>query len=79
MKRLRRRLFTPLVQVLAALGLAYFGAWVIDCGRIALGITVLLSGVLLVGDGLFRNPSVPNDARGLTTHEEVLERYKRMR
>ncbi len=75
-----RRLFTPLVQVILALAGMYGGAALVDFAHAgALGFTVLFSSVALLLDGLFRNPRIPNDARALTTHEQILDRARRER
>jgi hypothetical protein len=75
--RFRARLFIPLVQVILSLAGMYGGASLVDFAHAGvLGFTVLFTFLALFLDGLFRNPTVPNDPRSLTTHEEILDRYR---
>lgn len=74
LRQVRARLFTPLIQVGLSLAVAYTGAWLV--GRVALGLTVLFTGLAVAADGFFRQP-VPKDLRELTSHEAILERQRR--
>lgn len=77
MRRLKAWLFSPAAQVLCALGGMIGGAFIL--GRVAVGWTVLFCCLLLLLDGMFRQPKVPNDPRELTGVEQVLDRFRNAR
>ena len=66
---------TPTFQVLLAVGGMLGGAAVI--GRVAFGITLMVGSLLVGVDGLLRQE--PEQRRVPTSHEDVLERYRRAR
>jgi hypothetical protein len=67
------------VQVIGSLLAMFGGAELVDLGHTCLGLTMLFTFLLVLLDGLFRNPvRAVKDPRELTV-SDVLERYERAR
>jgi hypothetical protein len=70
----RRRVSTPVLQLLAAAGVILGGAWLISLWMV--GIVLMLAGLGLGVDALLRD-SGGSSLQRPHTHEDVLERYRR--
>ena len=64
-----------LAQLAAGVMLMLAGAWLI--GWWAVGVVLVLAGVLVVVDAVLKNDGEPDSKRIL--HDEVLERWRRAR
>jgi hypothetical protein len=72
----RRRVSTPVLQLLAAAGVMLGGAWLISLWMV--GLVLMVAGLGLGVDALLRDSGAARKPRP-HTHEDVLERYRRAR
>ena len=70
-----RKLRTPTAQLLGAIGMAVFGAWLIAGWMV--GVVLIVAAVGLGADAVLRDDG--NTTTQRHTHEDVLERYRRAR
>jgi hypothetical protein len=53
-------------------GGALIGTWCV-------GLLLIVGGLLVAGDALLRNSSTETESRMVSSHDEVIERYRRAR
>lgn len=77
MRSAGRGLLSPWVELLAALVVALFGAWLIALW--AVGLVFIVFAALLVGDALLRDSGRAEKPEAQSRHEEILEQWRKAR